>query len=319
MDKAHARAVEALQPFIHLANANSATSPRFVANLITNATSNPHTYVFGELLETSTIQSLSSLDTPPEYKIYLKLLEIFAWGTWEEYENYQGTPRLPELSFEQAQKLRLLSLLSLAKTIKPLTYSALMTHLSLKTPGELESLVTTAIYSSLLTARLSPAATPPTINVTAVAPLRDVQPQSLPAMISVLEEWQTRCGNVVSHLETEIQNVKLNAAKRAVREAAYQRSFDEALEKRKAAAPGGGVAGVGNAGGSGKGEGRRRGRRGFWGMGNKREADDIDHDDGFFDAGEGMDIDEGAGATGTASGRGIGSRTKRILAGGRQG
>jgi COP9 signalosome complex subunit 7 len=91
MDKAHARAVEALQPFIHLANANSATSPRFVANLITNATSNPHTYVFGELLETPTIQSLSSHDTPPEYKIYLKLLEIFAWGTWEEYQDYQGT------------------------------------------------------------------------------------------------------------------------------------------------------------------------------------------------------------------------------------
>ena len=109
-----------------------------------------------------------------------------------------------------------------------------MFALSLSTPGDLESLVTTAIYSSLLTARLSPAATPPTINVTSVAPLRDVQPQSLPKMISVLEEWQLRCGNVIGDLEAEIQAVKSNAAKRATREAAHQRLFDEALEKRKA-------------------------------------------------------------------------------------
>lgn len=87
MDQTHTRAQEALQPFIHLANSNSATSPRFVANIITNATSNPHTYVFAELLETPTVQSLRSPDTPPEYQSYLTLLEIFAWGTWQEYHS----------------------------------------------------------------------------------------------------------------------------------------------------------------------------------------------------------------------------------------
>jgi COP9 signalosome complex subunit 7 len=88
MDQTHARALEALQPFIHLANSNSATSPRFIANLITNATSSPQTYVFAELLETETVQALASPDTPAEYQAYLKLLQIFAWGTWQEY---QGT------------------------------------------------------------------------------------------------------------------------------------------------------------------------------------------------------------------------------------
>ncbi|KAJ5777821.1 hypothetical protein N7520_001067 [Penicillium odoratum] len=313
MDTPHTRAIEALQPFIHLANSNSATSPRFVANIITNATSSPHTYVFGELLETPTIQSLSSPNTPAEYKSYLKLLEIFAWGTWKDYES---TPNLPKLSFEQAQKLRILSLITLATTIKPLTYSTLMSELSLSTPGDLESLVTTAIYSSLITARLSPATSPATINVTSVAPLRDVQPESLPQIVSHLTEWQQRCADVVSSLEAEIQAVRDNATKRAVSEATQNRLFEEAIQKRKAAAAaaasgGGGSGNAGGAGGS-----RRRGRRGFWGMGNKREAEDIDNDDGFFDAGDGMDIDEGAGA-GAGSGRGLGSRTKRIL--GRQG
>lgn len=85
MDQTHTRALEALQPFIHLASSNSATSPRLVANLITNATSNPHTYVFAELLETPTVQALRSKETPEEYQGYITLLEIFAWGTWQEY------------------------------------------------------------------------------------------------------------------------------------------------------------------------------------------------------------------------------------------
>ncbi|KAJ5934891.1 hypothetical protein N7466_004438 [Penicillium verhagenii] len=321
METAHTRAVEALQPFIHLAKANSATSPRFVANLITNATSSPHTFVFAELLETPTIQSLSSPDTPAEYQSYLKLLQIFAWGTWQDYEGNEAskpthtasTPNLPKLSFEQAQKLRLLSLLSLATTTKPLTYQSLMSALSLSTPGDLESLVTTAIYSSLITARLSPATTPATINVTSIAPLRDIQPHSLPQMHSLLTAWQARCGDVIGDLEAEIQAVKDKAAKRAVKEATHQRALEEGLERRKAVV---GSGGDGPQAGSGRGDAaKRRGRR-FWGMGNKREAEDIDQDDGFFDAGgDGMDIDEGAGAGG--SGRGNGSRTKRIL--GRQG
>lgn len=87
MDQTHTRALEALQPFIHLARSNSAGSPRFIANLITNATSSTQTYVFAELLELPTVQALRSPDTPAEFKGYLKLLEIFAWGTWQEYQS----------------------------------------------------------------------------------------------------------------------------------------------------------------------------------------------------------------------------------------
>lgn len=59
--------------------------PRFVANLITNATSSPQTYVFAELLESPAVQALRAPETPDEFKGYLTLLEIFAWGTWEQY------------------------------------------------------------------------------------------------------------------------------------------------------------------------------------------------------------------------------------------
>ncbi|KAJ5292646.1 uncharacterized protein N7443_008599 [Penicillium atrosanguineum] len=297
MDQTHTRALEALQPFIHLANSNSATSPRFIANIITNATSSPQTYVFAELLETPNIQTLSSPDTPAEHRGYLKLLEIFAWGTWQDY---QSTPNLPKLSIEQTLKLRLLSLLSLSATVKPLTYQSLMTALSLSSTAELESLVTTAIYASLISARLSPATTPPTVNVTSVAPLRDVRPQSLPKMVTLLTEWEARCGEVVSNLEAEIARVKENAEKRHAKERAYQIQLEDATKQRQEAFD------VSNAGARSRpgAWGRRGGPRLGTGMGNKREADDVDHDDGYFEAGDGesgsrMDIDEGSGSRGS--------------------
>ncbi|CAI7636829.1 unnamed protein product [Penicillium pancosmium] len=316
MDQTHVRALEALQPFIHLANSNSATSPRFIANLITNATSSPHTYVFAELLETETVQALASPDTPAEYQAYLKLLQIFAWGTWQEY---QETPNLPKLSSEQSLKLRLLSLLSLAASAESLTYPALMNALSFSSTAELESLVTTAIYANLISARLSPATTPPYVNVTAVAPLRDVQPQALPKMISLLTDWEARCGEVVSDLEAEIARVKSNATARHAKDQAYQKGIEEAMERRKAM---GGSSLDASSGGSSRGKLASFGRRpvGRWAAGggvpgNKREADDIDRDDGFWESGEGaeagsrMDIDE------APASRGGSRHSKRILGG----
>jgi COP9 signalosome complex subunit 7 len=87
MDQAQARALSALQPFIHLAVTTSSPTPRFLADLITRATSAPSTYVFTELLQTPAIQSLRSTDTPSEFQAYLTVLEIFSYGTFDEYKS----------------------------------------------------------------------------------------------------------------------------------------------------------------------------------------------------------------------------------------
>jgi COP9 signalosome complex subunit 7 len=183
-----------------------------------------------------------------------------------------------------------------------------MTSLSLTSSAELESLVTAAIYASLISARLSPATTPPTVTVTSVAPLRDVQPQSLPKMVSLLTDWEARCGEVVSDLEAEIARVKETAEKRHAKEQAYRMQLEEATKRRQEVLEA-------NAGGRRPGAyGRRGGPRLGAAMGNKREADDIDHDDGYFESGDAesgsrMDIDEGAGS------RGGGSRHSKRLVG----
>lgn len=85
MDKIHARALEALQPFLALATTSQ--SPRFIATMIENATAAPHTFVFCELLETAAMQGLRGEDAPAEFRGYVTLLEIFAWGTWEDYQS----------------------------------------------------------------------------------------------------------------------------------------------------------------------------------------------------------------------------------------
>ena len=174
--------------------------------------------------------------------------------------------------------------------MKPLTYNILMNSLSISSASELESLVITAIYSSLITGRLSSASNPPFVNVTSVAPLRDVKPQSLPSMISALHEWELRCGRVISGLETEIAKIHADADKRRAQERERASLLDNALSGSK----------TGSKGGN-----------------NKREFSDEGYQ-GDEDPGPTsyMDIDEAAGgASGSGSGdnAGVSRQAKRVF------
>lgn len=150
------------------------------------------------------------------------------------------------------------------------------------------------------------------MNVTAVAPLRDVQPQSLPKMVSVLTEWEARCGEVVLDLEGEIARVKENTRKRHAENQEYQKLLEDAVKRRQAAANSNlDGAGDDGSGRPGKSSGSRRidpSRPGVGIGSNKREAEDIEEDDGYFESGEGgagsrMDIDDGPGSSRGASTR----------------
>ncbi|KAK2808077.1 hypothetical protein FQN50_004995 [Emmonsiellopsis sp. PD_5] len=324
MEKTHTRALEALQPYVHLAKTSSTSTPRYITDLINRATAAPNTFVFAELLETPAVQALRSPDTPDEYRAYFFLLEIFAWGTWEEY---QSTPNLPPLSDQQSEKLRLLSLLTLSTTHNPLTYAIAMKSLSLSNHAALESLVTKAIYSSLITARISPTTTPPIIHVTSTAPLRDVRPQTIPTMISILTEWQSRCGGVVGGIEAEIAKIKSDAEKRRAKEKdraeRVERSMkgwngDDDESSGGAGGAGGSGAGAGSKhslpfSGSGRGPSLRSHFSGGFSSGssgNKRDLGDYG-DEARYAGYEGasMDIDEGLGGTGGAT-----RHAKRLLA-----
>jgi len=232
MDQAQPKALIALQPFIIEVTSTKNPSPRFLADLITRATSAPGTYVFTELLQLSAIQALRSAES--EYQSALTSLEIFSWGTYAEYKS---TPGLPTLSESQALKLRQLSLLTLASPFlpldltkpDPLTYPSLLSVLDLSSHQELESLVTSAIYAGLITARLSPTSTPPRVQITSVAPLRDLRPTSLPAIAQILNTWQSRCIGTINNLEAQIMHIRTEAAHRTSLQRQRQEVVDTAV------------------------------------------------------------------------------------------
>lgn len=210
-----------------------------------------------------------------------------------------GTPDLPQLNEAQTHKLKQLSLLTLASpfavntaTADNVSYTSLIESLSLPSAAALESLVTSCIYADLLTARLSPASTPPAVHIQSVAPLRDLRPQSLPAILQILSTWSARCDSVVSDLDNHIASIRTSARERASLAQTRQDVVDAAVMSKDGE------------------EGDKKSGRGARGQrGSKRDLDDeYDVSDG-----DGMDVDEGfGGEVATGFGAAGGSRgTKR--------
>lgn len=209
-----------------------------------------------------------------------------------------GHSDLPELSEAQTHKLQQLSLLTLASpfanpaaSTDNTSYDSLTQSLSLSSHAALESLVTSCIYAGLLKARLSPTSTAPTVHIHSVAPLRDLRPQSLPAILQILSTWSARCDSVVSDLDGHISSIKNSARERAALAQKRQDVVDAAVLNKDID------------------DGDKKGGRGGRGQrGSKRDLDDEYESDG-----DGMDVDEGFGGDVTAAiGGASGSRgTKR--------
>lgn len=210
------KALDALEPFLALSK--SAVHPRAAAELITQATSAPNTYVFAELLQQPHIQALASNE---QFASYLNLLQIFSYGTYQSYQNDAAS--LPALNEAQVLKLRQLTLLTLARDRSNLSYDALQKELQLPLARELEELVITVIYAGLVHATLDPARQ--AVQVTSVAPLRDLSPGSIPGMITALNNWSDRCTSTLSDLEAQIQSIRAAAAMRETEKRAAEKKM----------------------------------------------------------------------------------------------
>ncbi|KAI9771141.1 MAG: hypothetical protein M1840_002492 [Geoglossum simile] len=140
------------------------------------------------------------------------------------------TPNLPPLNQSQEHKLRQLTLLPLSRSPQTLTYSHLLSALSLPTTRILEDLIISAIYAGLLTAKLDTHSQ--RVEVSSVAPLRDIPPNGVPAMQATLLEWESRCDAVLSDIELQIREVRRRAAERKARNREYVRLQAEQLPSK---------------------------------------------------------------------------------------
>jgi len=271
------KALNALEPFLALTKSTS--SPLAAIDLIIRATSAPNTYIFTELLSTPQIQALSTASTPDSKytpESYLRLLEIFSYGT---YVTYTSTPSLPPLNEAQTAKLRQLTLLTLAQIPSQLTYPNLIKVLGLSSSRELENLVISAIYAGLLEGTLDP--NHQLVRISSVAPLRDVAPSSVPSMIATLREWSERCTSTLSTLEKQIANIKSEAARRQKEERQWEnevRSMVTSINEQERDDRGGGRR-VGPPRRGGGGEAVKRGWQVEGVEGGEMDVDDDDGDE----------------------------------------
>lgn len=212
-----------MQPFLALAK--SANSPRAASDLVTRATSQPTTFVFTELLQTPQIQALSQ---SPEHSSQLTLLQIFSYGT---YTDYTQTPNLPRLNDAQTLKLRQLTLLTLARSPANLTYKNLLKVLELNGSRALEDLVITCIYAGLIEGKLDPHNQ--IVSITSVAPLRDLSPDSVPAMLATFQAWSNRCDTTLKSLEQQIASIKATAMARKKEEIEYENKLEGMIDGEK--------------------------------------------------------------------------------------
>ncbi|KAI0843996.1 hypothetical protein F5Y00DRAFT_213638 [Daldinia vernicosa] len=303
------KALNALEPYLALTK--SAAAPRAAADLVTQATSNPNTYVFAELLQAPQIQSLSQ---SPEYAPYLSLLEIFSFGTFSGYTQLAG--KLPQLNDAQTLKLRQLSLLTLARDPHNLSYATLQQSLGLPDSRAVEYLVISAIYAGLIEAQLDPRHQ--TVHVSSVSPLRDLAPNSLPSMLTALVTWSDRCTSTLADLEAQVAQIKYEAKKRHDEKTAWETREAKLIEEQRKAD----LVSPPQGGAHGRGQGRyldsavarlrggqRNGKRGSGSL------------DGAHDSDEAMDLDEeepdegeivGAGASASSAGKKQRASRRRI-------
>lgn len=137
--------------------------------------------------------------------------------------------QLPKLSQPQELKLRLLTLLPiLTSTSSPsadnLSYFHLQSQLSLPDTQALESLITTALANGLITGHLDPLHQ--RIAVTSVAPLRDLAPMSVPAMIANLAAWEERCNSTLADIQHRVATIRDEARERQHIERRREKAFE---------------------------------------------------------------------------------------------
>lgn len=87
-----------------------------------------------------------------------------------------------------------------------------MRSLDLQTKRDLENLVISVIYAGLVEGSLDPYNE--RVIVTSISPLRDLEPNSIPTMLRILDQWSSRCISTLADLEKQVTAIKTEALKR---------------------------------------------------------------------------------------------------------
>lgn len=95
----------------------------------------------------------------------------------------------------------------------------------------LEDLIISSIYAGLLSAKLDTLQS--RVDVSSVSPLRDLRPNSVPTMVAVLDDWDSRCVGVLGEIEIHIKEIRRKATETRKRELENEKMLEKAMGEER--------------------------------------------------------------------------------------
>lgn len=191
-------ATSPLEQFVLLAKTAKGAA---AVELIKQVLEAPGVYVFGELLDMPNIQELSEGANAG----YHTLLNLFAYGTHRDYKEKKS--QLPELTPPMLNKLRHLTMVSLATKTKCIPYRVLLEELNIPNLRALEDLIIEVIYADIIHGKLDQKNQQLEVDY---AIGRDIRPEAVPEILSVLQDWCSGCEAVLQGIESQITKANTN-------------------------------------------------------------------------------------------------------------
>jgi len=212
----------ALQQYILLAkNAKG----KACAALIQQALSAPNVLVFGELLDNQNVQQLAGTEESKS----LDLLKIFAYGSYADYKAHAAN--LPPLTLAQAKKLKQLTLVSLSSKSRLIPYSVLQEQLDISALRDLEDLIIDAIYQGIIQGSLDQRKQQLEVEF---AMGRDLQPESVDKMISVLRSWSTQSDTLLKNIKEKVSHANFVFDQEKKRKDEFEKKVENTKKNLKA-------------------------------------------------------------------------------------
>jgi len=165
--------------------------------LIQQALSAPNVLVFGELLDMPHVKQLAGTEDAK----WFELLQIFAYGTYADYK--ARAAGLPELTPVQLKKLKQLSIVALSSQSRLIPYSVLQLQLDIGALRDLEDLIIDAIYQGVIQGSLDQKKQQLEVEFTMG---RDLKPDSLENMISVLRNWSNQSDVLLTTIKEKVNH-----------------------------------------------------------------------------------------------------------------
>jgi len=190
-------------------------------SLILQATAHPRTFVFGELLELVRDKGVDGS--------YIRLLEVFAYGTYSDYTNERST--LPDITPNHLKKLKMLTLATLAANSTLLEYGSLMESLEMSSVRELEDLIIESIYEGLVEGKIDHKH-----NALMVMSSfgRDVKQEKVPELIGKLKNYLSHIESVETFISEEIKSSKDSMETKNQKKERFEGARQETSKKLKA-------------------------------------------------------------------------------------